>query len=751
MRIKFKKGRLGEWTDWFEIRPGFDYADNYNETLDNARINIDHLENELDIEPYDIAKIEVYGSYVYYMVVDNYIKQQISFTPDIFNYEINLMSPTKCLENYILSSFSITKKDDMTGRTIKYYADKLLLEAQYLHDKFASNSPFRFGTLSEEILNTIVSEVQMQEPTLREALNNLFMQKDRLAVIRDFDETNNQWIITDLAINVTGSEITDKHNINYIEESQNSAEYVSDIKINMQNATQSEIKTPIIGYRNEERYIMSTDDLQLPTSYPIWKLNKLYVGVYVDTLKGWYESGPTPSTTVIYYYYKDMKKYYLIDVTEFVSEFNLWQTKNVYYAGWYDDIGLDSQYRNTSLFYRRGERGIFNFEGYKEWKALYISGNRKWVWELLEKYVEKHVNEIPEIVAGADEVKTFCREHANLPSPGHEQTWGYYGIQPEIDAKALAFKVNYVPLYNSYMLANKKPFNRNVRQIVDNQETQLIDISKLGLLEYLKVNRLGNKVRIVNARYELDEYNLIPQLAQKINGSIIFKRELKVMNDYIIANYYTTDNYVLRDYYTGVRARLRSWRTTVDEDLIKHIHLRFYGNNNLSDYDDGTNLIPAHYNNIDYLENLFKNATCCITTPITSIYGENKVMLLEHTVSRSGNSILVTFKLKDNATIGKYISNFNGTGGQEQKDYKYTDEFGECNWFYIQFGNYVSFPSPEAADDAIKKYPLYDLNKIENIFFKLKYEYQKDNKEAPQFTLQFDFNEDATNIFYNNK
>ena len=45
------------------------------------------------------------------------------------------------------------------------------------------------------------------------------------------------------------------------------------------------------------------------------------------------------------------------------------------------------------------------------------------------------------------------------------------------------------------------------------------------MLEYLKANRLGNKIALVNGRYESNE-PLLPKLSEKINDKIIFQKQL---------------------------------------------------------------------------------------------------------------------------------------------------------------------------------------------------------------------------------
>lgn len=119
MRIKINNA-------WYEIDEGAVITENYNEALDTATVRISNLTTSLDIEPLDDVEIES-DLGTRYFCVDTYTEMMTSVNPEIYSYEISLISQTKQLENLILPNLTITRNID-NPRTVYSYIKQYLDE-----------------------------------------------------------------------------------------------------------------------------------------------------------------------------------------------------------------------------------------------------------------------------------------------------------------------------------------------------------------------------------------------------------------------------------------------------------------------------------------------------------------------------------------------------------------------------------------------------------------------------------------------
>ena len=724
----------------FRIADGAVFTDNYNETLDSGTIVLPHLYGEIEIEPFDSVVVMDGESVLRYMCVDRYVCTQTCLKPAIYKYEVFLFSETKLLEGILCPSLAITRKPEgqVPVKVYEYLRRYLELYGTMVRDPdkpllVAFKRKFNLGSTLSRFVEMECPEMQWNEPTLREVFNDLMMVDDCIPVVRND-------IIDCIDISKVGDEITDSQlaGINYITRSQSSEDYVSEVKMNIQNGINGSVMsgnsvpadaTRIvegIGFRNDDSYLLDTNRIRLQTNFPIWKVFGLKCYLPVRIIFD-YRKDAYPGS-----YKGSVQENVEVDLTDYLFEYNEWLTKDVFYGEWGSSTELSSQYRNTCLFYRRGQRNIENFNGKYDSQFLWINDS-KYVVDLIISKANSHEVQLRLY----SKAKAWCEEN------GYEFA-GRESYQAG-DFKSFAFRLDYEAIDECVFLASKSPLQGARRQIVDNQANSYVNTDRQGLLEYMKANRLGNKVIVANARYASGPE--VPALAQTIGGKVIFKREVSFYENHVKANLYATENYVLKDYYTGIRSKLRSWRVVSgSEALLRKEVKKFYVNGSIPTYNDGQTLIPS-YATVDEYFNRFKY---CVLQ-IAGDGSQNNCIMLEFTKHKVGKSAVFTVRMNDNYYAGNYISNL--TPRVEQKGIRYTNENGTMVWANLAFYSACNYDAtashPNFPRATIKSVDgTGDTFLAKDLVAYIPVKVYKDSKEILQVSLQFEVNEDADNIFY---
>ena len=759
----------------FNITEGAVFTENYNETLDSGTIILPQLENEIEIEPFDVMYIYSTDGKINsrYMCVDSPDSFQISLDPEIFQYQITLCSLTKMLEGILLPSISITKSN--LNRSVGFYLNQYIKQYGTKLDsgetQGARSNKFNLSSLATTKFNNIICpEMQWNEPTLREVLTDLMMVADCIPIVEK--GTGNTYDINFIDITQIGSEIStvQRKGINYIRKSQSSADYVSEIKTKIVNSIGQDEKTQIcewISFRNYETYLLTTENLKVETSYPIWKLNnftiRVYgnVGVFFRHIGGGQNYSYTASNRIVdgVFYSSSIKD---------VLEYGEWQTKDIFYAGYQYTVPYSTTYQNTCLYYIRGQKGIYNFNNKVEKVGIFWVPYTDSVLELILENADNRFD--------FDDIIDEAIRELEIEDPDDYQITANFS---NVSFKDMAFKLDY-ETEGEYALRVSKGVNsgdfvpRNQRQIVDNQTQNYVNAKQYGILEYLKANRLGNRVKLINGRYE-DNENDIPQLAQTLNGSIIFRKEISVYENFIKTNYQATDNYVLRDYFTGVKSKLRSWRiVSGNEAFTRSDIIKFYINSNLSSISNANYILPVYSTKEEYI-NKFNYCVVKFNLGFNNYLPNHNDMLykgndygvdgymMEFQKIISGNSILFTFKALDNAIIGKYVEDDDydigsGVKGMAQQNCPYVDSNGEnvggVIYFYENYSiSDKTFGVQKALNDLLPCVSMNNANYsgLSNLVAKIPFSFRKDNKEITQITIQFEFNENANDIFIGKK
>ena len=769
----------------YKIATGAVFTENFNETLDSGTIILPQLKEEIDIEPYDVvviystddSKVKINQKR---LCVDTISQEQTCIEPAIYKYSISLFSETKLLEGILLPNRAITKLMVGTPRTVYHYLLTMIMEygpkLNSSGTQGAYGDKWSFGANIHNPSDTVASrfnaiecpEMQWNEPTLREVLTDLMMVNDCIPVLR-----GNKIDFIDLT--ETNGEITSeqKKSINYIHKTYSSQDYVSEIKMKLSNSANNSLpsgdtyydidsnelpndKTIIerVGFRNNDVYLLTTNNIKVETTFPIWKL---FVCNFFFKASANFKASPVgstdPSQEISFSVIANVKVYLKNSYANFILEYGEWQTKPVFYGSITNQSSLSSDYQNTCLYYKRGSKGIFNFSAKQQWQSFFIT-NQVSVFELM-------IKDNADVYIALDQAaKDYMIAH------GYDLSQWNIGVPTDINIDGgftnCYFEIAYEPIDDCTFMASKAPFQNHKRQIVDNQTNSYIDIKRQGMLEYLKAKRLGNKVSLINGRYKENE-SALPYLSQAINGAIIFKKEIAVYNNYIKVNYQATENYVLRDYFTGIKSKIRSWRIADGSDvLVRAELLKFYFGSHIAPI-DSTYKLQSPSNLEWFLDNL---NYCSIRFNISggtrpgntvkyegSTFGTN-MYLVEFSKHICGNSVLFTIKMLDNAIVGKYISKLNGhDGGSEQQNAFYVDDNGEYLggeiWFSKTFNPLNTGGANADVSQALR--PAIVDTQMNNVLVKIPFTLHKDNKEITQITIQFEKNDEANDAFLGKK
>ena len=631
----------------FEIVEGSVYKKNYNETLDSYIAKITNLSERIDIEPYDEVVLtdtntnSVFGiSKSYTMLVDTYHETMVSVNPKIYDYEIYLFSKTKLLEGAICPNLAITPSRTDDKRSIYFYISEYMrLYCPKKRVKVNGSIEYQSiikvpsdGELAAKFADS-APELQWNTPNLREVLNDLFIIKDCIPIVN----ANNELDFLDLT--KENNDITNEPTINYIERSQSSEDYVSEIQMNMQNV----MNTSIDGVKNTvttcerlafnaENYLVNSDNVLLKTNYPILRVKHLwlyYVGVLHST--AFDDSG---NFTIM--------KADLCDLqgNNFVKEKDEYETLPVIYrvGDIPNSISDKANTQNYCIYYTRYTNQISGFTTQTR--------NSPFLW--FETGVTNTIQLLKQLAA---------ETAINVP-PDFE-------IISDTDTKPVNayfssfFQIEYETTTESVFRAAKADKPANNRIIIDNQTNSFVDAYTQGKLEYQKANRLGNPMLNINQRTLNSGERLIDIGDYYVDGVdkyIVYSVEYQIYKDHTEVNAAATKDYILKNYFVGVKQKVRTWVNAKDEALERHDIEKVYCEfaEESGSYDDGEQTLIT-----DLLSPILRGETK--THPIKhcnvyTMYGSNRYpdgnyYSLECLARIIGNSIVLTTGFRDNYSV----------------------------------------------------------------------------------------------------
>lgn len=719
MRAKIKNKNSNQW---FQVEEGGVISLRKDETLDKATISLINIGSEIDIEPYDRVILNDEGGRLpdMEMCVESYSEIQTGLNPVFFKYEIQLMSATKELEGVILPNLKITRMPSQQ-RSIWYYMQQYLdeycpkIRVGNSADEFLFEDKYTLDNNFRSIFADVCPEMQWNEPTLREVLNDLAMVKDHIVRV-----VGNTISFLDLTATQTPNQ-TALNAINYQRRSQSSEDYVSAIRMNMQNVTNPAggnqayvTRTEMVPFTTDGG-VMDTNNIYLKTRYPIYNIKKCVVH-FMRTLK----------------YLRRDEHGAVVESNKLLSRWFSEDLMGASLGGVHHQVLIRESKEHEILRKRYSNFSVVppsEYASYYEYVLHYTRGDNKilgftnttklWVttlntFERIENAIVADQFPITMVVNGL----TYEAD----PDSGYE-------VNPEMEMNF--FEIEYETLQGLVCEVSKGDYPNHPRVIVDGQTNSYIDSQAQGLLEYMKANRLGNKQKLINATYRNGEaYSDMLKIGDSYDGRIIYSAEYSIHKFHIEFNGYATENWVLRNYYTGIKAKRRSWLIAQGEGVLtrhdlKKTHLQFdWSEKKDRLYDGGVELydLPTYF--LSPLNGYVTPKPLLSVLAKTKIsespveyepYSEDPYVELGYSldlVSRIvGNSVCFTFMFDDNYWAGKYIDvpesgivldsagshyqlkvsdQSKVQGGIPTQNYRYTNLRGE------NFGTVVKFSSTES-------------------------------------------------------
>lgn len=681
----------------YKIVQGATFAEEYNETLDSGTIIITHVEKIEDLKPYDDVFIyegefKGYGPNVTYdgfykhLLVDQYNEERLNPVENIYSYKIQLFSETKKLETIQLPNISITQPLDINKKkTVFNYLDSFV-DLYSPVKKVAINNEnwlYQQKYTLDQSLSAVFSDIYapdftLNAPSLKDLIAQLMLTRDKIPYVKDD-------VIYALDITERKKDF-DLNGVTSITGSMTSDDYCNNLKRNYSNALTQDFSCNMIeylGFRNSDTPLLTLENLRLETSFPIYKINKIYLC--------YYKKGKVFKISDVNNENAISEKAFLCkqDITPLVL---LNETRNLLSQDWddFDDeapktIEELANYKLATVGYDIGSKYITGW-GTKYsypvgwWKTderTYIENIISWMDNKYpygiynENYVKNFLQEDEIFLLGSSNSLDIDEFLENMFSPIYKDDNVEKEITGSAKMKFLFFQVEYDAFYNGAIVHSKDNLLDDIT-INDNSSASLTLIDKDGLFQKEKINRFGNKGYIIKAR--VDDYKKLNNLGDIYDDDvIIYHREYQIWDDYILVDYYGTKDYVLKNYFTTVFARYRnynlmSYNESINRAENKKVFLLL--STNKCYYEDDLEVIQFknfdNENPIRQLLSFFKpsekyDIKGLSKTPEKINYGyytyDGDYFASDINTFTSGNSLCINLKMYDNVTGGVYIKN----------------------------------------------------------------------------------------------
>lgn len=697
--------------------------DKLSEELDSSVVTIP-LSEKLDLSPYDFVKIEGDMIGEKHFVTNTWTDTTASFSPMRYTYNTSCISETIKLQKIVCPNLAISQPIGKKQKTIKEKIEEYY--EVYIKPQYPEL------VLSQELLDltedVVCPENLFSRPTMFEVFN-IILAKLR-CVVRIVNHS-----ITYLRTDKLGQPI-DESKLFYVNETQNINEYANRLDTQVSNAVSERDNYATISgitLRGGDEALLNDDNMRIMLDKPIYDINDI-------------------SSVFVYFKAKDSngnEGKVKADISEFIvpkAVYDTYLTSN--------RIGLirEKNYKRNALYFNEGGNEILGLT-YNE-KSLVGES-----WIALYNIL---LNKVELVGEGA----TLSFDEADV-------------------RKNVMFSVVYKT--NDSFRFNTQKENKYNATLIDNQSEEQVDAQIFGLVEQDKLNRLGNRQKIITATYRKGER--IPELSDYIGEYVLAEREIVYYDDYALFKGYLYKNYVRKNMFYGLNSKKR-FNQIAQESVIRNdvdnydITFQFeeYENNNkflarylltpiaFSDYPNlvlegkNYNEFPKYCTLIFFDENGNRtNNNDILVTPSTYVVGKSNV---------------IHFELKDNysagmnvngedLTIKEIIGQVSSTkldvvkeiGGKAQNYVKYVDDYGEFKTLsYGIFTNFKDdfveamtganaidvykpiadkFPELHASD-----YPLMKWHKIMNNE-KVLY---KDNRETTAMTINLNFKNNGEDI-----
>ena len=340
----------------------------------------------------------------------------------------------------------------------------------------------------------------------------------------------------------------------------------------------------------------------------------------------------------------------------------------------------------------------------------------------------------------------------------------------KIDYISIRFTITYKSTEAvSFIKEKEKKYNTPI-ELTDNQIDNYINLDLFGKSEQEKVNRLGNKYKIITGIY--NNISEVPRLFNNIDDFILAEREIVFYNDYFQFKGTLYQNYIFENMFYGVNAKRRSYAIESGDKAVLRQEIVYRKLIFSSDYlyDSDVSNIARHLlmqiagNTIPAVpdadgfggEETMKllSGRRMMTTKITSMFSDrtnSNIYRLTPYCSICDNALLVNLRWYDNYSVGMHqVGNVFESlriGGIAQDYCRYVDNNGELVGLNIRLYDWETIKLNDTKYDfidATKTLPLvrpqyesffYDSKNLADSFY---LSINKDSQEIPNITIQYE-------------
>lgn len=488
---------------------GYPIKEKYNEELDTGLIRIVKTA-DLDIQPNDRV---ILGDINKNMLVADTDRITSSFTNEIYNYDVWLISPTFQLQGILLPNRSVTQPADSTVARTDIYTVLSNYVSQY--------TDFTISTALQTLTTGVdCPEFQWNRPTLYEVLNDLLSEVDAVVTMTEFDE------IDYLGFSETGSEI-DATKLGDEKLRYNAQDYADTIENELENAIIGQENTHTIQWlalKTEDESIVTTENTQLILEKPVYKINSMQLKVLLNT-----GSISVPNFELFEY-----------DITDNVVEKSVYQQLLPSNTTGY----ISGDVKRNHIYFTEGSNIIDGFS-YNEDNKLGIS--------TYKAIVNILANEIYD-------------DTGLSPSLDNDDILRYVF---KVDYQALE-TVKTISHKNRAIRNSRAIINNQDTSYVDYQafnRKQQQTINRLGNQTLVQTAKYNNDSTLAENLVD------VPSLGDKRGDFVLAERERVIYEKYVNYKGILSKNYVMKDLFTGVKQARRYNKIATEKEAFESHHI----------------------------------------------------------------------------------------------------------------------------------------------------------------------------------
>jgi len=635
----------------YEYRHGTYYTQKLSEALDVGKIIIPHVE-KLDLEPLDPVEIEFEETgEIKHMCVSHYQSTVSKYSqPEIYNYEIEIVSPTIKLQRIVLPNRLITQPLVGQKNTVKNQFRKYI-DTYWYGDFFpehAFRKKFLLSTKLNQLLNDtrVCPEFQWNRPTLFEVLNDL------LSVYNCVVTMDDQNTISYIRLDEKNDPVDDTK-LNDIVIRRSANDYTTDIETELKNAVSNYVNavSPWITPRSMSGAIVTDEDLNLILGKPIYGIQKVMVAFT--------SSSGTP---------------YSFDITEYVVGKPLYDL-----AGASNATGVvTGNLKRNRLYYTQGADAIQGLD----------FNERAWLSFLTTPTALVNI-----IINASDGALGYTTGNSSGTLIGND-IW-----------RRCAFKVWFQTIEDSKFRTFKLDKPRNESVLVTNQTTSFVDIKAFSEKQQLDVERFGNEILEATGVYE--KYSDLPKVSDFLNEYVLAEATYAFYQNHIEFIGMMSKDFTNKDLFTGINSRRRYTQiAAINDAALSHHYTRielkygFLEDAQKQSYLTFEDLIYASWvapngrqTNPEFNSEELRSLVIkpYFQSPSGIINFSGKHYFVDFSTQIVSNGILVSFDMEDNFNVAFKAPRNLAMTEVSQELVPYVDDKGEMHSFDLQFFEYEAF------------------------------------------------------------